>query len=430
MSIATYSPALTLLFAWALLWILMDLHYARLTPVQKWMAPLLLCILAAGNHILRLKIGAPAYGKIILLTMHLPTFLVFLRLTGCGWIKMVFMILSALVFTAPAVIASHLARFYGGSALAVLLSNLIAYAVMLLLAQFVFRKGFNDLIKYGENRLFLRFSLVPLIYYIYVFATLNVQLAATNSVSGIVAKYFPTLQALLFYFILLYDYREMRIKRELETMQTAITRELNAAEAQIALLNEAQSKTAVYQHDMRHHMIAIDSLLAAERSEQAREYIQKVRTDIEAISPKRFCENEIMNLLCSSFVEQAERMEIRLELQIKLPQELPIPDPELCSIVSNALENALHAVTCMEQPLRWITFYSEIKHNKLLMEIQNPYAGEIPMQDELPLSPQKGHGYGCCSIRSIAEKHRGLCSFEPSGGIFTLRIVLPFQMTK
>ena len=85
------------------------------------------------------------------------------------------------------------------------------------------------------------------------------------------------------------------------------------------MLNESEVQTAVYQHDMRHHLNAIDGFLAAGKPQQAEEYIRKVRSDIERITPKRYCDNELVNLLCSSFAGKAQRMGVRLEVDAKLP---------------------------------------------------------------------------------------------------------------
>lgn len=195
MHIITYSPALALLFVWALLWILMDIHFRELTRMQKFLVPLLILLLAVFNHILRLQVGSAAYGKMIPLTMHLPFFLIFLYITRCGGIKMFFMILSAMIFTAPAVMVSYfvLQSHYNSSGI-LLISNLIVYIVTLLIAQLIFRQGFNYLLKYGSNRLFLRYTIVPLLYYIYVFATQNVDFSSFSSVSGYVVRHLPTME--------------------------------------------------------------------------------------------------------------------------------------------------------------------------------------------------------------------------------------------
>ena len=70
MSITVYSPALTLLFVWALLWMMMDIHFRDLTPVQKWLVPLLILLLAVGNDALRAYLGSAAYARTIMMTMH------------------------------------------------------------------------------------------------------------------------------------------------------------------------------------------------------------------------------------------------------------------------------------------------------------------------------------------------------------------------
>ena len=114
-------------------------------------------------------------------------------------------------------------------------------------------------------------------------------------------------------------------------------------------------------------------------------------------------------------------------MEARLPQALPFSDTELCSLLSNGLENALHAVSVLEAPHQWVELYCGVRSNKLLIEIRNPYSGEIAMRDGLPISSQEGHGYGCRSIRSITEHHRGLCSFEPKNGVFTLRVMLPTE---
>ncbi len=151
---------------------------------------------------------------------------------------------------------------------------------------------------------------------------------------------------------------------------------------------------------------------------------QKIRSDLEAVTPKRYCENELVNLLCSSFAGKAEQCGAVLEVRTTLPQKLSISDTELCAILSNGLENALGAVAQLPKEQRKISLYCGVRQNKLLIEITNPYAGEVVLQDGIPRAQRDGHGYGCRSIRTIAEKHQGICAFDAENGVFTLRVVL------
>ena len=426
MNVATASPAFALLFVFALLWILMGVRFEELSTKQKTVVFSAIILLAAGNHILREILGLVSYSKLLALTMHLPVFLLFLYLTRCGILKMAFMILSAVVFIAPTIIINNqIKRLFSDSLSALLLTNLISYTAILLLAWFVFRNGFNHLIRYGDNRTVLFFSLVPLLYYVYMFAVMNMDLSPLTGFSGYIVRFLPTIYVFFFYFLLLHNYKTLDEKRRLESTQAAMTQELDAAEKQISFLNETRTKTAAYQHDMRHHLLALDGFLNAGNTEQAQEYIKSVQADVDSISVKRFCEHELVNLLCSSFAAKASQSGVTLTIHAKLPGEVSFPDTELCSLVSNALENALNATIQLPEERRWIEFYCEYTRNKLLVEVKNPYDGKIVMTDGLPSTNRKGHGYGCYVIRSIAELHHGLCSFSTTDHLFVLRVVLP-----
>ena len=147
--------------------------------------------------------------------------------------------------------------------------------------------------------------------------------------------------------------------------------------------------------------------------------------DLDTITPKKFCANETINLLCSSYDSTAKRLNVKLKIHAVLPKNLPISDTELCSIVSNGLENALLAASQPKVSYKWADFSCEVKQNKLLIQIQNTYSGHIVMHDGLPISNDAGHGYGCHSIQTIIQRNGGICSFNAEDGMFTLRIILP-----
>ena len=433
MSISTYSPVLTLFFAVSLLWILMDLHYQELTSFERKWFPASILLLAIFVDVLYSRMGGPAFSKSILFTLHLPVLLIYRKLTKHSTIKMIFMILSGVVFTAPTVIiTNHINRFFPDSNLMLAISNLISFALVLIMAHYLFRKSFGYMLTYGNDQVFLRFSLLPFMYYVYMFAAMRIDSVTWSSLwspYGAVVRFLPTVQVLVFYFLLLHNFKDLSEKRESDTIRATLSQQLSAAEEQLIHLNEVQIKTSIYQHDMRHHLNAIGTLLTAKKFDEATSYIKKVQSHVDSLSTKRFCENEIFNLLCSSLAREAERLGVRMTIKATLPKHLPIPDPELCAVLSNGIENSLNAVFELPEPLRWVDLYCEVKLNKLLLEIRNPYIGEVILRNNLPVStnPSEEHGYGTLSIRSIVERHNGLCSFEPNDGIFTLRIVIPLH---
>ena len=406
----------------------MGVDAKSLSRKQRWLIPLLFTVLCVYNQVMSVVIAPPMYGRLLFLNMHLPMFFLYLYIAGRGIIKTAFMILTALVFSVPSTIFEKLlSQFLFANTPILMLSRLTSYILLLLLAQFVFRNGFNYLLQYGSNQFFLLFSMVPVVYYVYVFAYMNLDISSITSLAGFLVRLLPNLEVFVFYFLLPYIYKTLSEKHTVESAQLSLQQKLSATEDQIALLNEANMRMAVYRHDMRHQLTMLDGLLAGGNTEQAKAFVQSVIADLGAITPKQFCENETVNLLCSSYDSKAQRLGVRLTVKALLPKQLPLSDTELCSVVSNGLENALQAASQPELTEKWVEFYCEARQNKILIQIQNPYTGNVIMRNGLPVSTQEGHGYGCHSIQTIVQRNGGLCSFTAENGLFSLRLAIPIK---
>ena len=84
-----------------------------------------------------------------------------------------------------------------------------------------------------------------------------------------------------------------------------------------------------------------------EQYEQALQYIHSISEEIEASRVTVYCENEAANLILSSFADRAKAQSIPLAVHAVLPNQLPLAESDLCVLLSNALENAIHA--CSER---------------------------------------------------------------------------------
>lgn len=275
----------------------------------------------------------------------------------------------------------------------------------------------------SRKSLFL-FGGLPIIFYVFSYTT-AIYSGLLYSGSVVVAETLPTVVGLFYMAYMTAYHQQLQRRTQAELLNSLMAGQLRQAEVEMTSLRQAEAQAAAYQHDIRHHLAAIDGFLAAGKPRQAEEYIKQVQTDIEAITPKRFCENELVNLLCSFFSTKAERMGVRLTLETPLPSVLAISDTELCALLSNGLENALNAVGALEESRRWVKFYCGVRLGKLLIEIKNPYAGQILFRDGLPAATRPSHGHGCRSIHTITQTRRGLCEFKAENGIFTLHVALP-----
>lgn len=142
----------------------------------------------------------------------------------------------------------------------------------------------------------LLFGSLPVAYYFFDYATV-VYSDALYRGYGAIYEFLPT-ALITFYVMFLTAYHAQSSRRAQAEMQsTMLEAGLKQSQIEVDALRRAEVQTAVYQHDMRHHLNAIDGFLAAGKPQQAEEYIRKVRSDIERITPKRYCDNELVNLL-------------------------------------------------------------------------------------------------------------------------------------
>lgn len=272
----------------------------------------------------------------------------------------------------------------------------------------------------------LLFGSLPVAYYIFDYATVVYSNALYSGIRAL-NEFIPTM-LIAFYVLFLSAYHaQMQKRSDSELQRSMLEAELKQSEVEMDGLRSAATQVAVYQHDMRHHLNAIDAFLSADRTEQARDYIHRVQSEVEALSVRRYCENELVNLLCSSFAEKAQQHGIRLTAELRLPATLSIPDTELCTVLSNGLENAFRAVSGLDEQQRTVSLYCGVRLNKLLLEIKNPYQGEVVMCEGLPVSDRAGHGYGCRSMQAIAARRGGLFELQAENGVFLLRLALPLN---
>lgn len=271
---------------------------------------------------------------------------------------------------------------------------------------------------------------VPLFYYIFDYATtIYTDILYTGAKWAV--QFMPsTISIFYFVFIILY-YTETQKQANAQKERDMLAAQVQLAKTELTALRQLQECTAIYRHDMRHHFTFLQGLAYKGRIDEIEKYLQTAQSDMDAITHLRYCENETVNLILSSFAAQAQQSGIVFTVDAKLPDSLPFSDTVLCSLLSNSLENAVNAAASVSDLVsRVVTVMAKVHRDKLLISVENPYAGQITIQTGVPQSPFEGHGYGTRSISAIADTHGGQAIFNTEGGLFKLQIMIPLGNTK
>ena len=153
---------------------------------------------------------------------------------------------------------------------------------------------------------------------------------------------------------------------------------------------------------------------------------EKVCAEIESQKVRVFCENETVNLILSAFAGRAEESGVPLRVRAEVPHFIPVAETDLCVLLSNALENALHACQRLRQTgepcdIELVVYE---KSGKFFLQMTNTCPPGVTFEKGLPVTREPGHGIGVRSICSIAERYNGMYSFSEKDGRFVLRVSL------
>ncbi len=362
-------------------------------------------------------LGIDLTSKLYPLIIHLPLIVIFSLYYKRPWLISVVSVLSGyLCCQAP--------RWFGflaGSALHSKLADHIFYIAFVFLAYYFLKRYVAGSVrqlmeKSYKSCLFL--GGVPLFYYLFDYIT-AIYTDILYSGAEWAVQFMPsTISVFYFVFVILY-YAETQKQASLQREKDMLDAQFRLAQTEFASLWQMQQNAAAYRHDMRHHLALLQGLASRGNIDELKEYLRTAQSDMDTITPMRFCENETVNLILSAFNTKAKKAEIQLSIEAKLPDALPFSDTELCSLLSNALENAIHAcekIADSNERIIHLRVYS--KNTKLCIDLRNRYQAEPVFDQGFPVSTEQGHGFGIKSMAHIVEKHGGVFQFSVKNGWF------------
>lgn len=127
---------------------------------------------------------------------------------------------------------------------------------------------------------------------------------------------------------------------------------------------------SILRHDMRHFLLSISSYIENNENEKALDYINEVIHTSDKTALQRYCKNNIVNLILSSHEGEMKKKQITFQYTIQIPEKLRISDVDLTALLSNGLENAIHAVSDLPMPKRIIRLDMHMNHDKLLISLK------------------------------------------------------------
>lgn len=273
------------------------------------------------------------------------------------------------------------------------------------------------------GRSLIIFVLLPFTYYLFDYIT-SVYTSLLYSGKEVIAEFLGFVLCITYILFLLVYFKQYEEKRETEQIKRMLEMQRFQSQKELQTIKRSEYAISLLRHDMHHFLANITTFIDNNEITKAKAYINEVLQSVDGTAMHKYCKNEIVNMILSSHENEMKENNIELQHDIQIPEKLHVPNVDLTSILSNALENAIHAVLPLEPENRKISLDLRMNDEKLLISIKNPIS-EIPkLIDGIPYSTKEGHGFGTQSIRYTTDKLNGNWQFSIKDNWFILKIVL------
>lgn len=185
--------------------------------------------------------------------------------------------------------------------------------------------------------------------------------------------------------------------------------------------------TAKLRHDFKHTVRTASTLANEGKFETLKKLLADYNTAAaSAERPRLFTRHSSLNALVSYYYEQASSKNITCDWVIRVPEKIDIEDIDLCSVVGNILENAIHAAETAENENRYINFKADMEDNgDIYIVSTNGFSGMVHKDSDKYLSTKKdGSGIGIESVKNVAKRYRGFVKFYHDQNTFYADVML------
>ena len=216
-------------------------------------------------------------------------------------------------------------------------------------------------------------------------------------------------------FCILFSYKKLQQNFRLSTEISLLEQQEHFLNQYVEEAKARYDRTKSFRHDIRNHIAVVKKLLQSEKLEEAVTYMEDMDDMAGKMSFPCSTNNPVVDILVGNKLGIAKSMGIDVGCSLLLPYPCSIKDIDICIVLSNALDNAIHAVKSLDVGTeKYIRVSGRIQGDFLMMEIENSFQGKGVFKK----------GTGLLNVNAVAEKYGGAMSIETRGKVFVLHVLL------
>lgn len=365
--------------------------------------------------------GSKTLEKIYPVIVHLPLLILCINVYHKPLISSLTSLFLAYILTIPRNLSGELMQTFFPQVpyLYDIVKFIFTFPFILLVIHFLKERIRRIINTKSRETLALLFPGLCFYFFSYIFTVYTDLLFSLNVIS---TELLVILFSLAFYVFIDLYLRQLDRSNQLEHEQEIFHLNMISIKKEIAEIRYSQQKTRALRHDMRHYIQIFDQLATNGDIEELHHVLQSLQQNVDELYTTHYCKNESINSILSSYIGKAKKLGIDVDAQIHIVTESFPSDLDICCLLANGIENAAQSSSKCDE--KWIHIICNELDGKIVIEIQNPYIGDIRFENGLPLAESEGHGIGVQSIALIVENLNGVYSFSAENQLFTLQIIL------
>lgn len=227
--------------------------------------------------------------------------------------------------------------------------------------------------------------------------------------------------------LLLVVYRELANK-ESEYIAKNMQEQLEIQFNHYKQLEEINGETRALKHDMKNHMLCLKALLDNNKNDEATRYLANITAQIETLDMKINTGDTIIDAVLQQKCKEAQKNEVILEIEGKFIGELPLDSIDKCTIIANALDNAIEACLKIPDPVkRKIQVIIGYNKNYIFITVKNRVGEKIKINNNViktSKNNKKDHGFGLENIKTSLRDYNGYLNIYYEEDTFVLEIAI------
>ncbi len=220
---------------------------------------------------------------------------------------------------------------------------------------------------------------------------------------------------------------QLEIRRNADLLNTQMRLEKESFKR----IEESYNRTRELRHDLKNHIFVLKGIAENGTKEEMLSYLEKMTDAVEKATYVSMSKNSAVDAILNEKLLYAQKNGISTQFDVTPLENTKISAMDICTILSNALDNAVEACIKFENfSDRYIDVKIEDSENEMIISVKNPSIEAPKRRAGVYISRKKdkeNHGLGLKSIKRTVDKHKGDMLVKYENGIFNLVISLPHK---